>query len=1089
MIPTLHIHLLGDFLLISGDTPVTTVAVPRLQSLLAYLLLHRNAPQDRSHLAFLLWPDSTEAQAHTNLRKLLHQLRRSLPDADHFLRVDNHNLQWLPARPDAFWTLDILEIEQAMVRIEQAKRIQDTTAMRRELEQVMHLYRGDLLPTCFDEWILPERDRWRQIFLHAAQRLITILEEEGDYDAAITAAQQLLRQDFLHEATYRQLMRLYGLLGDRAAALRVYHTCITVLERELGTEPSEVTRAVYESLLSDTFPKTLTGPLTSRGTEAPMLGRKAEWRYLQEAWRKAAGGHPHIVILSGEAGIGKTRLAEEIEAWVSRQGMTTASARCYAALGHLAYAPVTVWLRTDALQTVLSVLDPAWLTEISRLVPEVLVKRPKLPRPAPMTEGWQRQHFFEALARAVLNARQPLLLLLDDLQWCDNETLEWLHYLLRFAPDARLLLIGTVRAEETLPGHPLVTFLGALQRDGLVTEVTLGPLTTTETTNLAEHIMGQQLDSAMSNTLYHETEGNPLFVVEMARAGTLGQRENAGPTTRSPLPLLTHPGLTLPAAVQTVLATRLAQLSPLAHEVANVAAVIGREFTFPVLARASGQSEDAMVQGLDELWQRRIVREQGAGTADAYDFSHDKLRELACVSLSPTHQRLLHRRIAEAFEEVYAGSLDAVNGQIAAHYERAGLPEQAIPYYQRAGEAAMRVYANAEAITAFQRAAALLEAGGQGNAQGEQWWKEAATLYASLGDIFATTGRQQEARQSYQRGRAYIPRQEYLWQARLLRKTASTWNLASDNPLDTFHVNAQQTFQEVERVLGLAELKSSTEWLQEWIQLQIDQLLPLRGSLDEMTVIIEKAQSIVEQHGTAEQRGQFFQAVVARDSQRDRYVVSEETVSYCRSSLAAVLQTGNTSLIGFAHFVLGNRLLWSGHLDEAEDEMRAAMHVAEQVGNTRLLARCLMFLPFIFRQRGLVEDVRDVVTRALAVPEAKNIAIIKGHRAWIAWRDGNLVEAEACGRASLEDRQSQQRANSFLWAGLWPLIGVALAQKKIADAVNYAGMLLDTTQQPPPDQLRVLLEAILQAWNAGQQEQALVLLQKAAPLAEEMGYL
>src|SRR3989440_2546937 len=679
VIQTLHIHLLGNFLLVSGDTPVTTVTVPRLQSLLAYLLLHRDAPQDRSHLAFLLWPDSTEAQAHTNLRKLLYQLRQSLPDADHFIHADNHSLQWLPALPasqegctDASWTLDILEVEQALARAEQAERVQDTTAMRRALEQVHHLYSGELLPNCYDEWILPERDRWRQAFLQAAERLIALLEEERDYDAAITAAHQLLRQDSLHEATYRQLMRLYGLRGDRAAALRVYHTCVTVMERELGTEPSEVPRAVYESLLqSDTSPKTQTGPLALRGTEAPLLGRKAEWRHLQEAWRKAAGGRPHVVILSGEAGIGKTRLAEEIEAWVSRQGMTTASARCYAALGHLAYAPVTAWLRTDSLHTGLSALDPAWLTEIARLVPEVLATRPKLPRPAAMTEGWQRQHFFEALARAVLNARQPLLLLLDDLQWCDNETLEWVHYLLRFEPGIRLLLIGTVRAEETLPGHPLVTFLGALQRDGLVTELPLGPLTTTETTSVAEHIMGQQLDPAMSNKLYHEREGNPLFVVE-------------------------------------------------------------------------------------------IAREQGAGTAEAYDFSHDKLRELACASLSPAHQRLLHRRIAEAFEEVYAGDLDAASGQIAAHYEHAGLPGRAITYYRRAGEAAMRVYANADAITAFQRAAALLEAGGPGYAQQEQRWEEAVAIYAALGDIFAITGRQQEARQAYQNGLASIPPQESL---------------------------------------------------------------------------------------------------------------------------------------------------------------------------------------------------------------------------------------------------------------------------------------------------------------------------------------
>jgi AAA ATPase domain/Bacterial transcriptional activator domain len=170
---------------------------------------------------------------------------------------------------------------------------------------------------------------------------------------------------------------LYALRGDRAAALRVYHTCTRFLERELGTEPGEATRAAYESLLQlDTSSVAPTGHLTSRGTEAPLVGRKEEWQQLQSAWRKVTGGHPRMVILSGEAAIGKTRLAEEMEAWVGRQSMTTASARCYAAEGQLAYAPVSMWLRTDAIQASLSALDPIWLTEVARLVPEMLIKRP-----------------------------------------------------------------------------------------------------------------------------------------------------------------------------------------------------------------------------------------------------------------------------------------------------------------------------------------------------------------------------------------------------------------------------------------------------------------------------------------------------------------------------------------------------------------------------------------------------------------------------------------------------------------------------------------------------------------------------------------
>src|SRR3989440_11004594 len=281
VIPTLHIHLLGDFLLVSGDTTVTTVNLARLQSLLAYLVLHRTAPQAPSLLAFLLWPDSDEAQAYSNLRKLLHQLRQALPYADHFLHADRHNLQWLPEHPDASWTLDVLDFEQALAQAEQVEQAQETTALRKALEQVVELYRGDLLPSSYDEWILPERDRLRQLFLQAAERLIALLEQERDYDAAIKIAQLLLRHDPLHEATYRDLMRFYALRGDRAAALRVYHTCVTILERELAAEPGEATHQAYEALLqmdassasSTSLPLKSTS-FTPRGAGAPLVGRK-----------------------------------------------------------------------------------------------------------------------------------------------------------------------------------------------------------------------------------------------------------------------------------------------------------------------------------------------------------------------------------------------------------------------------------------------------------------------------------------------------------------------------------------------------------------------------------------------------------------------------------------------------------------------------------------------------------------------------------------------------------------------------------------------------------------------------------------------
>lgn len=1093
MIPTLHIFLLGDFLLVSGDTPVTTVDVPRLQSLLAYLVLHRTAPQARSHLAFLLWPDSTETQARAYLRKLVYQLRRALPNADAFLRVNNHNLQWLPEHSQTAWTLDILHVEQALVQATQAEQVQDTSAMQGALEQVVRLYRGDLLPSCYDEWILPERDRVRSLFFSAAQRLIALLEQEREYDAAIKVAQHLLHHDPLDEAVYRQVMRFYALLGNRTAALRVYHTCVSILERELTTEPSQATRQAYEALLqmdtASTKPRTF---LSLPGVGAPLIGRKQEWGQLQTAWRKAASGYPHMVVFSGEAGIGKTKLAEELVAWVRRQGMTTASAQCYAVEGRLAYAPVIAWLRADAIQAAWSTLNPLWLTEVARLMPDLLINHPDLPHPMPMREGGQRQHFFNALAHALLDARQSLLLLLDDLQWCDKETLEWVHYLLRFESKARLLLIGTMRLEEILPEHPLGAFLGALQRHGLVTEVALGPLTPTETTTLAESVMNHPLDSSMSNRLYHETEGNPLFIVEMVRAGTLAQRAAEPDVMDTAHPLFTQSASTLPPILQTVLAARLAQLSPSAHALADLAAVIGRDFSSAVLAHGSRSSEESLVLGLDELWQRRIVGEQGMGTTETYSFSHDKLREQAYASLRPAHRRLLHHRVAQAFEFVYAQDLDAVCAQIAIHYEHAGLAEQAIPYYHRAGKVASRIYANEEAVTAFRQAITLLEASSQRNVlhvQQELQWQERVELYQDMGDVLERIGRFQEARQAYQGAIASVPQQEYTWLARLQRKNASSWQEGPANPEGTTHGNAFQGYTDAEHLLEQASSMSRTGWQYEWIQLQLARVFPRRSSVDETTIILEKAQPIVEQYGTVEQRGRFYLAVCLRDIERDRYVISEKTVLSCRNTLALVQQTGDRSLLGFAQFALGICLMWSGYRDEAEEQIHAAIRVGEQVGDATLLARCLTFLPFLFRQQGLVEKVRHVISDALTLPEARNIQILTGHQAWIAWRDGDRSLAEVYGRMLLEDRYHRQSVNSFYWTGLWPLIGVVLAQEKSAEAIDCVRVLLEPTQQPLPEALNTLLEAALQAWDTQQQEEARSLLHQALPLAEKMGYL
>jgi predicted ATPase/DNA-binding SARP family transcriptional activator len=306
--PQLHIQLLGDFRLSCGDAPVSTVNAPRLQSLLAYLVLHRDAPQPRHHLAFRLWPDSNEAQARTNLRQLLHGLKQTLPEADQFIHADAQTLQWCS---DAPFRLDVAEFEATLAQAAAAEQQRDLHAVRLGLERASALYQADLLPSCYDDWIVPERERLRQACTETLERLLRLLERENEPRAAMAYAQRLVRHDPLREETYRTLMRLYAQCGDRAGAVRVYQTCATVLERELAVEPSAATREAYEHLLKVNAQARPVLPPQPSNTNLPVpltsfVGREVEMAEIAHLLRTS-----RLLTLTGPGGCGKTRLALE----------------------------------------------------------------------------------------------------------------------------------------------------------------------------------------------------------------------------------------------------------------------------------------------------------------------------------------------------------------------------------------------------------------------------------------------------------------------------------------------------------------------------------------------------------------------------------------------------------------------------------------------------------------------------------------------------------------------------------------------------------------------------------------------------------
>ncbi len=1044
----LRIQLLGSFQVSDDEKPVLRLQSDRLQALLAYLVLHRAAPLSRQQLAVTFWPDTTDAQARTNLRTLIARLREALPDVDQYIVFDSQTVQWRCAAP---CVIDVIEFEQALGE----NRLSDAVA----------LYRGDLLPACYDDWITGERERLRQAYQHALDQLITRSEKQGHFDQAIAYAQRLLRHDPLHETTYRHLMRLQLAGGDRSGALRTYHTCATMLRDELGVEPSRETRALYGQLLKVDEPAV---EAALEPVRTSFVGRQPEWAQLLTTWHSASAGRPQLVLITGEAGIGKTHLAEYLLAHLNRQGVTPLTARCYATERHSAYGPISQWLRSEAIREQLHTLDQVWLVEVSRLAPWLHTDRPDLPTPGPLTEAWQRQRLFEALARAILIRQEPLLLLLDDVQWCDRETLDWLHYLLQFEPTAPLLIVGTVRQEEADDNETLSTLRLLLQKNDRLTEITLARFDADTTTRLVSSLSEHDVRDDEAARIYRETEGNPLFVVEMMRAGgrTLDQ-------------VSITPDQALPPKVQVTIQYRLSQLSAHAQSLIQVAAVIGREFTFEVLARVCDQSEDALVQGLDELWRKHVVREQGA---NAYDFSHDKIRAVAYAGLSTTRRRMLHHKVAEALVNVHTADLEAISAQIAQHYEIAGQSDRAIEFYRRAARAAQRVFANREAIELYQHAieqAELLALNGDTA-------KLKFELYEAQGDVHTWLGQYEAARQAFQSALEDGTGSSPFQLARLLRKQGDMWVMQHEYDL------AATAFDEAARLMGVSnDAWTTEEWLT-WLDLQLNRIEALFFK-QEYNTLRSKLQSIapvVEQHGTPVQQANLLYNQAMIGVIDDHLTPTEIRIALMKAAVQAWQNIGHRGKVADLRGALGFLHLWRNELDEAEHHLLYALDEARQVGFAHLQIRCLTFLAVVYRKRSDVNQALAYASRSLELAQQTSAlfyaGVDKSTLGWVAWRRGDFSQAKSlCEQALMTGFEGLP----VLSLALAPLLGVALRDQQVAAAIGYARRMLAPGQPLLPGDVTRSFQQAIDAWDSGDPTPAQQFLEHATSLARSTGYL
>jgi DNA-binding SARP family transcriptional activator len=688
----LQMQTLGGFNVAIAHSPLLFSITPRLQALLAYLAIHKSTPQSRTHIAFMFWPDSSEEQAHTNLRKLIFHLRRELPGVCTYIHFDSGTLQFYPS-------MDIQVDHETFIscnaRVDAARKGGDHAAEKNALEEAIAAYHGEFMTGYYEEWIVQERERLKELFMTALHRMVSLLENLHRYEEAVQYAHRLLQQEPLHEENCLWLMRLHNSNHDRNGAIQVYLTYIARLEREMGEEPGPRLKQAYENLVKlYDQPRPSATLLATMGT--PLIGRSQEMLQLQSAWLSASKGKTQMVLISGEPGIGKTRLAAEMLEWVQRMGVSALSATCYEGEGRLAYAPVIAWLRARPIPQ----LADIWLSEAARLLPEILLHRPDLPHLARIKQAWQRQHLFEALARMILAGNKPLCIFLDNLHWADRDTLEWLHFLLRFDTKAPLLVLAAARLEGLVSWQPAARLVNSLRQEDRLIEIELVRLTEDETSLLGMNVLGNPLNHGQAELLYHETEGNPLFVIEFMRAGLpefLPQELNhpfAGPDQTVPTP----------PKVLSVIAFRLGQLTQPAKHILDIAAVFGRKFRYEMLLKASGYDDLALAQSLDELWQRRLIREQPGGT---YDFSHDKIRESVYARLSMARRKALHRRAGEALESIDGADLDRLSPIIAAHFEKAGMVGPAAKYLLWAGRAAKVLYANQDARLYFERALSL----------------------------------------------------------------------------------------------------------------------------------------------------------------------------------------------------------------------------------------------------------------------------------------------------------------------------------------------------------------------------------------------
>ena len=713
----LTVRLLGGFEARLASGVPMTLPTKKVQALLAYLGTRPGQDHSRDKLAALLWGETSDHQARGSLRHALMTLRKVLAGAHpSALRVTGQTLALDP---------DVVEVD--VVAFE--RHVADGSPQA--LEHAAELYRGDLLlgfdlsEPLFEEWLVAERERLREMSIEALARLLAHQTRAGGTERAIRTALRLLALDPLQEAGHRTLMRLYTRQGRRGAALKQYQLCLGVLQRELGTEPEPETKTLYQELLRR--PETsedADGRDDRRGRPArraettapdfadvatPLFGRQEEVTRLRQRLEEAIEGRGHVVTVVGEAGIGKTRLVSTLAGEALARGAQVLIGRCHESDSVLPFGPWVDACRGAQLgadEEVLGALHPSRRAELSRLFPEAGIAGlpPTSDSALPLFESVTE--LIEAAA-----ARRPTVLVLEDMHWADEMSLRLLAFVARRVPAWPALLIVTAREEELADSALAHRTLEELSRGPGAASVSLAPLSRGDIASIVRALIRVGRDAPtrahLEERIWTMSEGNPLVAVEAMLDAAREGRGDAGEAQGA---------LPLPERVRRLVVRRLDRLSARSQSVASVAAVIGRRFDFTLVRIASGVEEREAAEAVEEMVRHRVLRSVGT----ELDFAHDRVRDVAYSRLLPLRRRLLHAAVAEALEVLKAGTTSPTpplqdrpgeqTEQLAYHALRGELWDRAVRYLREAGERAAARSALQSARTWFEQARGALGA-------------------------------------------------------------------------------------------------------------------------------------------------------------------------------------------------------------------------------------------------------------------------------------------------------------------------------------------------------------------------------------------